>query len=95
MLKEIYGSLKKGNPVVIEWAAKYKEEWTLHFSVITAIDIKNDVVTIYNPYGYIENIKVDEFLNRTSFNAYQNMPIFLNFGFAYGAFGKNTIFYAE
>ena len=93
MLKEIYDSLKKGNPVVIEWAAKYEDEWTLHFSVVTALDIKNDNVTIYNPYGYIENIKIDEFINRTTFNAYEKMPGFLSFGFAFGAFGKNTIFY--
>ena len=95
LLKEIYDSLKKGNPVVIEWAAKYEEEWTLHFSVVTALDIKNDIVTIYNPYGYIENITINEFINRTSFEAYSNMPIFLKFGFAFGAFGKNTIFHVE
>lgn len=95
MLKEIYGSLKKGNPVVLEWSAKYKEEWTLHFSVITSLDIKNDTVTVYNPYGYIENLKLDEFLDRSSFNAYKNIPFFLSFGFAFGMFGKNTIFYAE
>ena len=95
LLKEIYDSLKKGNPVVIEWAAKYEEEWTLHFSVVTALDIKNDIVTIYNPYGYIENITIKEFVSRTSFEAYSNMPLFLKFGFAFGAFGKNTIFYVE
>ena len=93
LLKEIYASLKNGNPVVIEWAAKYEDEWTLHFSVVTALDLKNDNVTVYNPYGYIENIKVDEFINRTTFKAYEKMPGFLNFGFAFGAFGKNTIFY--
>ena len=93
LLKEIYASLKNGNPVVIEWAAKYEDEWTLHFSVVTALDLKNDNVTVYNPYGYIENIKVDEFINRTTFKAYEKMPGFLSFGFAFGAFGKNTIFY--
>ena len=95
LLKEIYASLKNGNPVVIEWAAKYEDIWTLHFSVVSALDIKNDIVIVYNPYGYIENISIDEFLSRTSFNAYNNMPLFLKFGFAYGAFGKNTIFYAS
>lgn len=95
LIKEIYKSLKKGNPVVIEWAAKYKDEWTLHFSIVTGLDIRNDLVTIYNPYGYIENISIDEFISRTSFKAYKNMPLFLKFGFAFNAFGKNTIFYAE
>ena len=82
LLKEIHDSLKNNNPVAIEWAAKYENEWTLHFSVVSGLDLENDNVTVYNPYGYIENIKVDEFLNRTSFNAYK-------------AFHKNAICYAK
>ena len=95
LLKEIYDSLENGNPVAIEWAAEYENEWTLHFSVVGGLDLQNDNVTIYNPYGYIENIKVDEFINRSSFKAYKNIPLFLNFGFAFGAFHKNTICYAK
>ena len=95
LLKEIHDSLKAGNPVALEWAAKYENEWTLHFSVIQGLDLGNDNITVYNPYGYIENIHVDEFINRASFKAYDNIPLFLNFGFAFGAFDKNTIFYAN
>ncbi len=95
LLKEIHNSLKAGNPVALEWAAKYENEWTLHFSVIQGLDLGNDNITVYNPYGYIENIHVDEFINRASFKAYDNIPLFLNFGFAFGAFDKNTIFYAK
>lgn len=95
LLKSIYNSLKKNNPVAIEWAAKYEWEWTLHFSVVNGLDLKNDNVTIYNPYGYIENVSTEEFINRTTFKAYEHMPLFLKFGFAFGAFDKNTIFYAE
>ncbi|MBR5990583.1 MAG: hypothetical protein IK034_01945, partial [Bacilli bacterium] len=47
---------KENNPVAIEWAAKYEDEWTLHFSVVSGLDLSNDKVTIYNPYGYIENL---------------------------------------
>ena len=42
LIKEIYESLKKGNPVVIEWAAKYEDVWTLHFSVVASLDLIND-----------------------------------------------------
>ena len=94
LLKEIHNSLKNSNPVAIEWAAKYEDEWTLHFSVVSGLDLENDNVTIYNPYGYIENVTAEEFISRTTFNAYKNMPLFLNFGFAFGAFHKNAIFYA-
>ena len=79
--------------MAVEWAALYEEEWTLHFSVVTGLDIANDNVTVNNPYGYIENITVDEFINRTTFEAYKSIPLFLNVGFAFGAFDKNTIFY--
>ena len=95
LLKEIHASLALTNPVAIEWAAQYENEWTLHFSVVSGLDIANDNVTIYNPYGYIENISLDEFISRTSFKAYKNMPFFLSFGFAFGAFEKNTIFFAQ
>ena len=95
LLKEIHDSLKNNNPVAIEWAAKSENEWTLHFSVVSGLDLQNDNVTVYNPYGYIENVTTKEFISRTTFNAYKNMPIFLNFGFAFGAFHKNTIFYAK
>ena len=94
-LTEIHESLENSNPVAIEWAAKYEEEWTLHFSLVTGLDLKNDIVTIYNPYGYIETINTREFIDRTTFKAYEDMPLFLNFGFAFGAFEKNTIFFAE
>ena len=95
LLKSIYDSLKNNNPVAIEWAAKYENEWTLHFSVVSGLDLSQNKVTVYNPYGYIENIGTEEFLSRTTFDAYENLPLFLNFGFAYGAFHKNEIFYAK
>ena len=95
LIKEIYASIKKDNPVAIEWAAKLEDEWTLHFSVITAVDLACDDITIYNPYGYTEDITVKEFISRASFEAYDHMPLFLAFGFAFGAFEKNTIFFAN
>ena len=93
LLKEIHDSLSSNNPVAIEWAAKYKDEWTLHFSVISALDLEGDNIVVYNPYGYIENLPIDTFIKRSTFEAYKDMPLFLNFGFAFGAFEKNTVFH--
>ena len=93
-LKEMHNALAKNNPVAIEWAAKFEDEWTLHFSVVTSMDLGNDQIVVYNPYGYIETLHSDEFLERTTFKAYKNLPLFLNFGFAFGAFDKNALFYA-
>lgn len=95
LLKDVHDALSSGRPVAIEWAAKYEGEWTLHFSAVTGIDLAADVVTVYNPYGLIEKITTAELLERTSFRAYEKMPLFLQFGFAFGAFDKNIVFYAE
>ena len=91
----MYYNLSDGIPVPIEWAALYDDEWTLHYSLVTGLDIPNDNVRVANPYGYEENLSVDEFLRRTSFEAYEKMPLFLKLGFAFGMFEKNTIFSVE
>lgn len=95
LIDKVYTSLSNGIPVPIEWAAKLEGEWTLHYSLVTAMDIPNDKVTILNPYGYEENISLDEFVDRTSFYSYSNMPIYLRLGFAFGIFEKNTIYIIE
>ena len=95
LIDKVYNSLNNGIPVPFEWAAKYENEWTLHYSLIVGMDIPNDKVTILNPYGYKEEISVEELLDRTSFKSYKNMPLFLKFGFAFGIFEKNTIFIVE
>ncbi len=95
LIDRVYDSLAGGKPVPFEWAALYGDDWTLHYSLITGMDIPNDKVYIANPYGYYEEITVEEFLNRTSFEAYENMPLFLKMGFAVGIFEKNTVFIVQ
>ncbi|MBE6158707.1 MAG: hypothetical protein E7159_02660 [Firmicutes bacterium] len=95
LIDKVYNSLANNNPVPFEWAAKYNDEWTLHYSLITGIDIKNDKIIINNPYGYKEEISIKEFLDGTSFNSYENMPLFFKLGFNFGLFEKNTIFIIE
>ena len=92
IIDKVYDSLSNGVPVPFEWAAKYDNGWTLHYSLIIGIDIQNDKIIIANPYGYTEEITIKEFIDRTSFESYENMPIFLKLGFAFGIFEKNTIF---
>ncbi len=95
LIDKIYDSLSSGIPVPFEWAAKFENEWTLHYSLAIGIDIKNNTITVLNPYGYKETISIDEFLERTSFKAYNNMPLFIKLGFAFEIFEKNTIFIVE
>jgi hypothetical protein len=95
LLDVVHACLAKGVPVPIEWAAKRGDEWTLHYSLVTGLDILGNKVTIANPYGYVEEISLDEFLDRTRFDAYEDMPLFLKLGFAFGIFEKNTVFVPE
>ena len=88
----IYENLSEGIPVPFEWAALCDGEWTLHYSLVTGMDIPGDKITAANPYGYYEELPIEDFLDRTSFEAYENMPVFLKLGFAFGIFEKNTVF---
>ncbi len=88
----MYDSLAAGMPVPFEWAALYGDQWTLHYSLIVGADIPNDKITVANSYGYYEEITVEELLSRTSFEAYEDMPLFMKMGFAIGLFEKNTIY---
>ena len=96
LLDKTYDSLKNGMPVPFEFAALYTEEgknvWTLHFAIITAMDIQNDSITISNPYGYAETYSLNDFLRATRYESYENMEFYFKLGFAAGLFSKNTIY---
>ncbi len=92
LIDKVYDSLAKGIPVPFEWAAKYEDAWTLHYSLIIGMDVPNDKITVANPYGYIEELSLEDFLERTSFEAYENMPFYFKLGFAFGLFEKNTVY---
>ena len=95
LIDTVYDNLSDGIPVPFEWAALCDDEWTLHYSLVTGMDVINDKVTVANPYGYNEEISLNEFLARTRYEAYDNMPLFLKLGFASGIFEKNTVFTVE
>ena len=95
LIDKIYDSLSAGVPVPFEWAAKNDGEWTLHYSLITGLDVPGDKITIANPYGFVEELSIEDFLKRTSFDAYEKMPLFIKLGFAYSVFEKNTIYILE
>lgn len=95
LLAAVHDSLAGGIPVPVEWAAKSGGAWTLHYSLITALDLPADRIEVVNPYGYTEELSINEFLDRTSFRAFRDMPLAYQFGFALGMFEKNTVFPAQ
>ncbi|MDE6660262.1 MAG: hypothetical protein K2J93_00370, partial [Anaeroplasmataceae bacterium] len=58
LIDKVYKSLADGIPVPFEWAAKYEDKWTLHYSLVIRLDIPNDTITVANPYGYIEYLTI-------------------------------------
>ena len=95
LIDKVYDRLAAGVPVPFEWAAKKDGEWTLHYSIITGLDVPRNKITIANPYGFMEEISIEEFLSRTNFDAYEKMPLFIKLGFSYGVFEKNAVFILE
>ena len=96
LLCVMHEALAEGMPVIIEFAALYEaggtKTWTLHFAVVTAMDLQNDTIIVQNPYGYEESYTVDGFLNATRYDSYENMELAISFGFAFGLFNRNTIY---
>ena len=88
----MYQTLASGKPVPFEWAALYGDEWSLHYSLIIGADIPNGIITIANPYGYYEEITLEELLNRTSFQAYKNMPYSYGWGLLWAYLRKYHLF---
>ena len=95
LIDKVYDSLAAGVPVPFEWAAKKDDEWTLHYSLITGLDVPGNKIIVANPYGFVEEISIEDFLSWTSFDTYEKMPLFIRFAFAYGVFEKNTVFILE
>lgn len=96
LIDRIYESLAAGLPVPVGLAAVFKDGdtayWTLHYAVVTGMDILGDSITVLNPYGYVEDYSVEEFLKATRYDSYEDMELSLWFGFATGFFDKNTIY---
>lgn len=84
----MHESLVSSIPIPFEWAAKLNDEWTLHYSLIIGMDAKEDKIYILNPYGYEEILSFKDFFDRTSFNVYDNMPLFMKLVFDFGIFEK-------
>lgn len=96
-IDKVYDSLKNGMPVPFEFAALYETEtgekvWTLHFALITAMDIPNNSITVCNPYGYFETYTVENLLKATRYDSYEKMEFFIKIAFAAGVFKKNTLY---
>lgn len=99
LIDKVYNSLANGIPVPVEFAALFQTDkqaiWTLHFGIVSAMDIPNDSITVSNPYGYKEVYSVEQFLNATRYASYENMSFYLRLAFAIGIFHKNTIYIVE
>ena len=79
---------KMAKPAV-SFGGKYR---IIDFPLSNCINSGVDTVGVLTQYRYIEEITLEEFLNRTSFEAYENMPFYFKMAFAIDLFEKNTIY---
>jgi hypothetical protein len=93
MLKKIHASLANGFPVPVEFAAKdTSDNWTLHFGLVTAMDLGNNKIVAQNPYGYEETYTAQLFIAAARYEIYENMEWYFKIGFNMGIFNKNTFY---
>jgi hypothetical protein len=93
LLKIIHASLDNGFPVPIEFAAKNTaSEWTLHFGIVSAMDLMNNKIVVQNPYGYEESYSIQDFIRAVGYESYEDMEWYFKAGFTMGLFHKNTIY---
>lgn len=88
----IYKQINKGIPVPVELATRFEGKWTKSFAIIYALDAENDEIMLANVFGEKETIYLSDFFSRTSFRAYQNMPVSYSLGFAFGIYSRNTFY---
>lgn len=93
LIKTAHDSLKAGFPVPVELAAKAPNgNWTLHFVLVTGMNLSADYITVANPYGYFETYNIEDFLRATRYECYENMEWYFCAGFSTGIFHKNTLY---
>jgi hypothetical protein len=98
LLAKIHESLENNICVPFVFAAVddwNKPNYTLHFSVVTGMDISEDKIYVSNVYVYDEVYSVEEFLDALKFKNFENMPIFIRLGVFFGFFNRNTIYSIE
>ena len=102
LIDKIYESLKNGMPVICAYAAVDKQDenananiWTVHSGIVVGMDLREDEITVVNPYGYTEIYTLNDFLKATRFESYENMGFSLNLGFAAEIYTKNTVYIIE
>lgn len=99
MIDKIYERLAAGFPVPVELAAvdlrKDVMDWTLHYALVTKLDVAKDTITLANPYGYEEEYSIEEFLSAMRFELDPDMPFYLKLGFFAELFHRNVLYSIE
>jgi hypothetical protein len=98
ILNIISNSLGNDYPVVIFYSAPddwNKPHYNTHYSVAYGIDMKNEIIKISNPYGYLEEISFSELYAGLDYSSYESEPYLFRLGRRVGMVNKNNIFTFE
>ncbi len=92
MIESIHHTLGGGAPVLIRWAVPDGNGWKLEYACVTAMALDKDSVVVLRPNGGTELLKMGDFVNRMTLNAYNGMPLHLRLQYAFGGLEKNLYF---
>ncbi len=94
MIQAIQRQLSSGIPVPVFLGTPnpYNEPYyDFHASVVTSIDLEKQEIGIVNPYGYLEQISLMEFLDRMSYRGIRNYPLVQRVVLKLGLMDRNSI----
>lgn len=95
ILNTISQSLFNGLPVLIYYStpdAWNPPAYNTHYSVVYGIDMKKEVVKLSNPYGFLEELSLEQFFACLSFESYEDEPFLHHMGRKVGYIKMNNIF---
>lgn len=69
-----------------------KPNFNTHYVVVYGIDMKNKVVNISNPYGYLEELSFEKFFDGLDFSNYEMQPLEFKLARKVGIIKTNNLF---
>ena len=98
ILNVISDSLENNLPLVMFYAAP--DDWNpphynTHFAVVYGIDMKDGIVKISNPYGYLQELSFAELYDGLDFTSYAAEPFAFRLARKVGMVHNNTLFIFE
>lgn len=95
LLIQIHESLRAEKPVIVLLSEENAEDVCLQYAVVTAMDAEKDSIIAAMPDGSTGKFTLAEFIARTRFENYEDMPFQVKAGLSFGSWARNTAIFVE